>query len=292
MGIACAALVLIGLGPRRVLGCASCGCGDPTLTTMGVEKPFRNRVRLALEERLGAHLAGRLGERTLVSRTTLSASWAPWWWLTVGATAPLIGARTEEPRAEPLSVVGFGDMEFLTRGIVFRDRAFASRHLVGTLLGVKVPTGPRRADSTGYPASDDMQPGSGSWDAIFGVSYGYFGSLISAFGAVGYRLTSAGYRGFRRGSALVASGAAQFAITRRSALSLGLDLSYTAANQFTNGVSAPDSGGLLLSLSPGLLVSLSTDWLLRIGVQVPVMTRWLGIQSETPTAVLGLIVDL
>lgn len=288
----CGLLALCGGLPRRALGCASCGCGDPTLTAMGVEKPFRNRIRLALEERLGAHIAGAVAERNLVSRTTLSVSWAPWQWLTVGATAPLVVVRTDLPGSATRHTVGFGDMEFLARGIVFRDRKFSPRHLVGTLLGVKAPTGPRRTDSTGYPAPDDLQPGTGSWDAIFGLSYGYFGSTVSAFAAVSYRLTTPGYQGFRRGSALVASGALQFAVTRGSALSLGVDLSHTRANQIAGGIATPDSGGLLVSLSPAVLVSLRTDWLLRAGVQVPVLSRWLGVQAETPTAVVGLIVDL
>jgi hypothetical protein len=29
------------------MACASCGCGDPTLTGAGTEQPFRNRIRVS-----------------------------------------------------------------------------------------------------------------------------------------------------------------------------------------------------------------------------------------------------
>jgi len=39
------------LVPEPARACAVCNCGDPTLTAVGVEQPYRNRVRAGLEER-------------------------------------------------------------------------------------------------------------------------------------------------------------------------------------------------------------------------------------------------
>src|SRR4051812_9484544 len=39
--------------------CAACGCGDPTLTVFGLEKPLMNRVRFALEARYRSDDLGR-----------------------------------------------------------------------------------------------------------------------------------------------------------------------------------------------------------------------------------------
>src|SRR5437764_1267388 len=88
--------VLTSIQPLPAWACASCGCGDPTLTAMGQEKPFKNRLRLALEERVGAHSTGALGalyEQSLVSRTTLAASFSPLPWLTLGTAVPLVVVR-------------------------------------------------------------------------------------------------------------------------------------------------------------------------------------------------------
>ena len=41
----------LSLAGARAEACAACGCGDQTLTATGIEKPYKNRVRLALEER-------------------------------------------------------------------------------------------------------------------------------------------------------------------------------------------------------------------------------------------------
>lgn len=52
------ALLVSLLWPGDALACAACGCGDPTLTTMGAEKPYAGRMRLALEV---SHLTLELG---------------------------------------------------------------------------------------------------------------------------------------------------------------------------------------------------------------------------------------
>lgn len=101
--------------PRAAAACASCGCGDPTLTAMGQEKPFKNRVRLALEQRLGAHFTGAPAEQSLVSRTAVSASWSPLPWLTLGTLAPLVVVRSEAAKRAARETVGFGDAELLVR---------------------------------------------------------------------------------------------------------------------------------------------------------------------------------
>lgn len=286
------ALCGVALRPGAAAACASCGCGDPTLTAMGQEKPFRNRVRLALEQRVGAHSSGDPAEQSLVSRTTVAASWSPLAWLTLGTSAPLVVVRSDTPQRPTRETVGFGDVEFLARALVFRDRRFSPRHLIGLLAGLKTPTGPRINDSSGYPAPDDVQPGSGSWDAIFGASYGYFGAQGSAFVSASYRHTTSGYHDYRRGPVLGVSTAVQLPLNRWSALVLGADFTHTQPSELAGGVRAPDTGGLLLSASPALLFALHQDWLLRFTVQMPVIQSWRGHQSETATGILSLIVDL
>ncbi len=286
-------ILLAGMAlPRAVAACASCGCGDPTLTAMGQEKPFKNRVRLSLEQRLGAHATGEPVEQSLVSRTAVSASWSPLPWLTLGTLVPLVAVRSEAAQRAARQTVGLGDVELLVRALVYRDRRFSPRHIIGLVAGLKTPTGPRVSDTTGYPAPDDVQPGSGSWDGIYGASYGYFGTLGSAFLSASYRQTTPGYRGYQRGAVLGASLSFQFTVNRFSALVLGTDFTHTEPSLLDAATRAPDTGGDLLAATPGLLFALGQDFLLRLALQVPVIQHWRGRQSETATGIVSLVVDL
>src|SRR3954454_6700037 len=88
------ALVVVALAAlaRPAAACATCGCGDPTLTSTGVEQPYKNRVRLALEERINDHIMGdwETGERAYTLRSSLTAAWAPHPRITLVAQLPWV----------------------------------------------------------------------------------------------------------------------------------------------------------------------------------------------------------
>lgn len=292
------ALLVVGWAPRASRACASCGCGDPTLTAMGIEKPFKNRVRLSLEQRMGGHQDRSLNERTLISRTTLSGSWSPAAWLTFAAALPMVAGelsqlsqlgQLREPR-DARRVIGLGDLDLYVRGLVYRDRRFAPRHIVGVLGGLKFPTGPRVRDSSGYPATDDFQPGSGSWDPIFGANYGYFGDL-GVFVSFSYRHSTTGRNEYRRGSQLGISAFVQRSVHRVVSLGAGLELSHTQSDELRGAV-LPATGGTVLALVPQALIALRTDWLLRVALQLPGGQFANGAQIEYPTGILSLVIDL
>lgn len=282
-------LLLRLLWPAPARACASCGCGDPTLTALGVERPFKNRVRLSLEQRLGSHRMG--GDDNLIARTAVGASWSPTAWLTVLGVLPMLVVRTSAQGAPDRTVIGLGDLELVGRAVVFRERRFAPRHQLSLIAGVKAPTGPRVSDSSGYPAPDDTQPGSGSWDPIVGASYVHYGAA-TAYASLTGRVTTAGYRGYQRGAGLGASAATQLPLIASLSAVLQADLGYTAADVLPGGAAAPNTGGTLLAFTPGLLWSPRKDWLVRAAVQLPLLQRWSGRQSETPMGVVALIVDL
>ncbi|HEY1586943.1 MAG TPA: hypothetical protein VGH63_14715, partial [Polyangia bacterium] len=88
---------------RRADACASCGCGDMTLTATGVERPYKNRIRLGWEERYGSLTMGddMTGEHTQFLRSTLVGSWSPHKRLTIGAVLPWVTSwvqRAPTPR--------------------------------------------------------------------------------------------------------------------------------------------------------------------------------------------------
>lgn len=284
------ALLAIGGAPSPAAACASCGCGDPTLTAMGVEKPFKNRIRLALEQRLSAHINEE--GRTILARTTLAAAWSPAMWLTLGAALPVPSGELRAPSGTLRRFGGLGDLELYARPLVFRERRFSPRHLLSLLAGIKFPTGPRVADSSGYPAPDDLQPGSGSFDPVFGASYGYFGDAVAVFTSLSYRYTTVGRNGYRRGSVLAATALVQRGVHRLVALGLGLDMNYTWPDAVADDRPLPTTGGTILSATPQLLVALHRDILLRAALQIPMGQWWNESKTEFPAGVLSLVVDL
>src|SRR4051812_23552390 len=95
----------------RASACAAGACGDPTLTAMGVEKPFKNRVRFALEERFGGHSTGdpALGDSAWSLRSAISGSWSPLAWLTAAALVPVVTQWLREGARPWSSFTGLGD---------------------------------------------------------------------------------------------------------------------------------------------------------------------------------------
>ena len=163
-------VLLLLLAPRGASACAACGCGDPTLTPMGQEKGFRNRVRLSLEQRLSGRLEGaELGGRALVGRTVLAVSYSPLARLSLGLTLPVAfqGSQPAPPATASLTRAsapatrwfgGLGDSEVLVRGAVYQDRGFSPRHLIWLLGGAKLPTGPRVNERIVDPLRRRIEP--------------------------------------------------------------------------------------------------------------------------------------
>jgi hypothetical protein len=286
--------LLCALLPRAAGACAACGCGDPTLTAMGVEKPFKNRIRLSLEELFGGHATGDGGstERSWVLRSTLTGSWSPTAWLTVAALLPVVALWTQAQERPWRSLVGLGDGELSARALVFRDRKFSPRHVIGLLGGVKLPTGPRVSDSTGYPAADDDQPGSGSVDPFAGISYAWFGQTLGLFASTSARITTPGWHGYRRGSSVGGTVGLQLQPLTWGAVSLAADFRWADPDHLASGYAVPDTGGTTFSLTPSVLLTPREDWLIRLAFQVHVFDWWNGSQSESYTIVLATVVDL
>lgn len=290
------AFAIVGLAPFGRLdawACATCACGDPTLTSVGVEKPYRNRLRLALEERVGYHTSGAGAGRSelLMTRTQLAVSYTPHPRVTLAAFLPFIASRLRDQRRSGDWVRGLGDLELLGRFVVARDRAFAPRHLLWLSGGLKFPTAPRVRDDDGYPYPEDDQPGSGSWDPLLGATYAYFQGFVTAYSSLLLRVTTPNPRGSREGLSLLSSTVVQLQPFARVAFQLGADLRYEAADRLSSGADSPDSGGFVVAATQGVLVNPVGDLLLRFAVEVPVVQALRGTQSLGPQLVVSVIYD-
>jgi hypothetical protein len=289
LGLSCAARIAAAAG--RAHACATCGCGDPTLTAVGVEKPYKNRLRVALEERVGSHTMGAAEElsSTLMTRTALSVAYTPHERLTLTAYLPFVASHLENARQDAW-VRGLGELELTARAVVARDRRFAPRHLLWLIGGVKAPTAPRVYDDAGFPYPDDDQPGTGSWDPIAGATYAWFGRVTIYTSAL-FRYPTENPRGRRFGWSLLSSTVAQLQPFSWLALQLGADLRYQGPDLLPNGAAASNTGGFIAQLTPGVMVNPWRDLLLRVAVEVPVVQVLRGTQSTSPQLVFSVAYD-
>ena len=217
-----------------------CNCGDPTLTAVGVEQPYRNRVRAGIEERYGSHTQGdgasaasrssccarRCSARGRRTRASLSALVVPW--MTTWVT-PSTGRARDYQRPRRHRAVG-------ARALVGRDKSFGAHHLLWATAGLKLPTAPRIDDDAGFPYADDDQPGSGSWDPFVGVTYAWYsGALWSAYACGSYRYTTTGWHGYRRGMQAGWNAAVQAQPWTWGGIQLVVDGNWAAADRLGSG---------------------------------------------------------
>ncbi|HEX6839785.1 MAG TPA: hypothetical protein VF334_24585 [Polyangia bacterium] len=283
------------LHARPARACAVCNCGDPTLTAVGVEQPYVNRVRAGVELRYGSHTQGDGldGESLELLRSAIFAAWTPHPRITIGLVVPWMTTWLTPSTGASSVINGLGDMELSGRVLVARDKTFAAHHLFWATAGLKMPTAPRLNDDRGYPYPDDDQPGSGSWDPFFGVTYAWYsGALWSAYASGSYRYTTEGWHGYRRGMQVGWNAAVQAQPWTWGGFQLFLDGNWQAQDRLPSGGGMPNTGGTVLRIGPAFVASLRTDLMVRVAATVPVMQAYIGQQHDGPQLFLSLVWDI
>lgn len=206
---------------------------------------------------------------------------------------------------------GIGDLSLLGQYRFLNDQA--SRTEGAVLLGVKAPTGKTDFQHNGELLEAEFQPGSGSWDALFGVALTHrtgqwsfdtnvlyaavsegtqqtdLGDLLLYNAAVSYRLTSLGgpvpmFHGAHAHEAGDEGHGHAHNHAEEAAHGAALDLVLEFngewhAEQETAGVEDENSGGNTIYISPGLRLSID-EWSGFFSVGVPVVKDLNGIQAE------------
>ena len=282
------------LGSGEVRACATCGCGDPTLTAVGNELPFAGRARLGLSfgyETSESGMAGRDLQRVAQTRLEASFSYAPARWLSFGITLPLVHREIDQVNLAHDTVSGTGDAEAYAKAYLYRDRAFAPHHLVAVSGGLRAPTAPERALADGQPMDVDLQTGTGSWTPLVGLSYTYLRAVWSFYGGAIAGGPTGGFGTYRPGSYVRGTVLAQLQPQESYALRLGIDARDEAPGE-QEGMPIPDTGGLIAFASPGFAYSPLPDMLLVLEVRVPLLERLDGYQKEGPVFGLSAAYDL
>ena len=230
-----------------------------------------------------------------------------------GHGAPAINSVVELGDSE-----GIGDLTLLAQYRFFNNQR--SQTEAALLLGLKAPTGRTNVNSAeGTRFETEFQPGTGSWDGLFGLAFTQRFGLWSFDTSVLYQLATTGaqetdlgdrflynaaisYRMFGGGRRLRAhecrrtdAGAdvprraqgqrahhhhEEPAAPRGPALDLVLELNGEwHDHQVIDGVRDPNSGGNVVYLSPGVRFSMD-KWSAFASVGFPVVNQMYGVQAE------------
>lgn len=284
----------LALASPRAEACATCGCGDPTLTAMGSEKAFRNRVRVSLDGRRRSDDIGQAGVdqiRLRENRLDGQVAWAPSERLFLLATAPLLQRNVAYVNGGETSTFAFGDVELRAKAFVAADREFAPRHLYAVTAGLKLPTAPRQRDASGAYLPVEVQPGTGSFDPLLGMSYAFFPRPFSFYASVQGSAPLRGTSVLRASPSLRTTTALQYQLVSWFAPRLGVDTRLDA-RAYEDGAPERDSGGFIAFATAELLFSPVADLLVVPALRVPVVQALAGYHVEGPIAGVAVVYDL
>ncbi|MCB9594143.1 MAG: transporter [Sandaracinaceae bacterium] len=274
--LAALALVMTSLAlaatPGRASACATCGCGDPTRTTMGTGQPYAGRLRLGANLRYRWDDVGDEGvDRATVHevRLDLAAAYAPTDWLIVAASLPVLYRDVGWVNGGHASTVSPGELELRARVVLLRDRAFAPRHLLGVALGLKLPTGIDQVTPGGTLLPIEAQPGSGTWDGIGGLFYTHLADPWAVFATAQVTVGWAGRYDESPGPSLRGGLALQYRFDANVTVRGGVDARWDAPATI-EGQTDPSTEHVTLFASPDFLWSPEDDWLLTVGARIPV----------------------
>lgn len=148
--------------------------------------------------------------------------------------------------------------------------------------GVKVPTGRSRVLLTGL-ASEDMQPGTGSWDFIFWGKISYRNLLlrnsdIFLFGS--FRKNGENSRKYSFGAESILSSGILFHPFKKFSLSFeGRYISKESDQRFNGNI--PNTGGVWINLIPGIIYKFSDFIGFKTRIEIPVYRNLNGTEQFT-----------
>lgn len=275
-----------------VMACAVCATADPTLAASGEEQPFRGRLRLDADARVGRVEAGTtsLDDR----RVEIATTWAPVRALELGFAAPYLFREIREATFRTTDHATIGDVELRANLLAFESRGAFGRRRFGLIGALKFPTAPIENDSRGVPLSSVLQPGCGSIAPTLGAYYSAGRAAWSFYASASLFLPFTVREGPHAGDSFRASGHVQFQpalLFGRFAGRLGVFTRLDASGELAPGVDDPSSGGFVAYLTSELVFSPLTDFVVTIGAFFPVIEALRGVHRESAIAALTVAYD-
>lgn len=281
---------IAGLPANQAFACATCLAGDPTVTTMGTEKPYGGRLRGSVEWLARGETMGQAGiseHKIDEERLTLSVSYAPNEKWILAMSVPLVNKEVLRFDLSHESGSGVGDTDLTARWYLSHSR----KHLWGMQFGVRIPTSSEQT-SGGETIDFDAQPGAGATIPNLGLWYGYYRAPVFLYSSAVYmHAIDTGYQGYEAGDGLLLTGLAQYGFwDNKLALSFSLDGRWKEQDLFF-GEPDEDSGGVLVMATPGISWTPVTDLIFNASYQIPAIENLNGRQEEDPIIRIGVTYD-
>jgi len=193
------------------------------------------------------------------------------------------------------SVSGIGDLSLLAQYISAHDHE--QGWFVSLLGGVKIPTGSTSETSpTGERLETEHQPGTGSWDPLFGFAASKSWGTVSLHGSGLYQLSTEGSQDTELGDKLHLNAAVVYNLDggehahsegaehhdheEARAWAVMLETGYEwEGRQEIGGVLKDDSGSKVWWLSPGLRFTSPLGWSAGLSAGVPL---WQHVRPSHP----------
>ncbi len=177
---------------------------------------------------------------------------------------------------------GFGDIGILGK-YRFWKKAF---HQAALLAGVKTPTGRTHVRKDGARLETEHQPGSGSWDGLFGFAASTKAGPVSLDANALYALVTEGSQNTDLGDKANYNFAMSYRIDgesdNRQAFDLVLELNGEWSDQKKQaGRLDENSGGNTIYLTPGFRYAPDAKWSAHFAAGVPVVSNLGRGHSET-----------
>lgn len=286
-------LLMTLFAPGTVLACATCLCGDPTITTMGTEKPFAGRMRAGVEYLSRGETAAQpdINEFEVdEERITYSFSYAlnsEWMF---AASLPMVTKKVTRFDNSHAQGSGIGDMDFSARWFVGKDESFPVKYLWGVQFGLRVPASSEQKKN-GAAIDIDAQPGVGATIPSVGIWYGRYAMPWFFYtSAVVQHAVTEGYQDYQAGDVALLTGLVQYALNYGVAMQLSLDGRFKKHDKY-DGVEDENSGGVLIMATSGIAWTPVEDLILNMSYQLPVIENANGRQEEDPTFKIGVAYD-
>jgi len=274
--------------------CGTCSVGDPTLTIVGFEQPKANRVRTSATLR---HRNDSIGE-TAVDKLTLSeqrmelaGAYSPTDRVSLSLMMPLVHRLITEVNLAEASIWAPGDLDFRVRGVIWRDRKFAPRHLVSLIGGLEFPTSSIEYDTDGVPLPLEFQAGTGSWDPIAGAAYTMFLDPWSVYVSSVAVFPTTGIADTRASNSFRQTALGQYQPWTFLAFQVGAEFRFDGPG-YIRGVRDPNTGGHITYGTLGLVALPHEKVVMHLTAALPLIQRLDGTHREGFAFTAGLVYEI
>ncbi len=176
---------------------------------------------------------------------------------------------------------GLGDLSLSAAYKLFKD----ADGFIGPLASVKFPTGATQERNSRRELFEvELQPGSGSYDASLGATFGRRWGAWSFSGNLLYTWKTQGSRDFQFGNLFSSYTTLAYALNPEShswRTKLGVDFSFQSEDEETSaGITVLDSGGQTLLLGPSISTQINDNAVLAFNFLLPVYEDLGGVHQK------------